>query len=47
MGLSNTRSRLQKLYGEHQRFEMKNGNNGGVVVSLSIPFQSTDGDGDA
>ena len=47
MGLSNTRSRLQKLYGEHQRFEMKNGINDGLVVSLSFPFQSADGDGDA
>jgi signal transduction histidine kinase len=47
MGLSNTRSRLEKLYGEHQRFEMKNGIDGGLVVSLSIPFLSADGDGDA
>lgn len=50
MGLSNTRSRMEKLYGEHQRFEMKNGIDGGFVVSLRIPFQSAgapDGDGDA
>ena len=50
MGLSNTRTRLEKLYGERQRFEMKNGINGGFVVSLSIPFQSAgalDGGSDA
>ncbi len=46
MGLSNTRSRLEKLYGERQHFEVKNGINGGLVVRITIPFQS-DGDGDA
>ncbi|HEV2732879.1 MAG TPA: histidine kinase [Terriglobales bacterium] len=47
MGLSNTRSRLEKLYGERQRFEAKNGSNGGCVVTLTSPFQpasATDGD---
>ena len=39
MGLSNTRSRLEKLYGERQRFETKNGVNGGFVVILAFPFQ--------
>jgi two-component system, LytTR family, sensor kinase len=48
MGLSNTRSRLEKLYGERQRFEMKNGSNGGFVVTLTFPFQSaSSADGDA
>lgn len=47
MGISNTRSRLEKLYGEHQRFEMKNGINGGLVVSMRFPLQSADGHGDA
>lgn len=48
MGLSNTRSRLEKLYGEHQRFEMKNGSNGGFVVTLTFPLQLTSAaDGDA
>jgi LytS/YehU family sensor histidine kinase len=41
MGLTNTRTRLEKLYGEHQRFEIKNGSNGGFVVTLAFPFQST------
>ena len=48
MGLSNTRSRLEKLYGERQRFEMRNGSSGGFVVTLTFPFQSTSpADGDA
>jgi hypothetical protein len=48
MGLSNTRTRLEKLYGERQRFEMKNGSNGGFVVALTFPFQSASAaDGDA
>lgn len=47
MGLSNTRSRLEKLYGERQRFEMKNGINGGLVVSLSFPLQPADEVADA
>ena len=48
MGLSNTRSRLEKLYGERQRFEMRNGSNGGFVVTLTFPFQSASpADGDA
>ncbi|HEV2728917.1 MAG TPA: histidine kinase [Terriglobales bacterium] len=47
MGLANTRSRLEKLYGERQRFEMRNGLNGGFVVTLTFPLQSAgaaDGD---
>jgi two-component system, LytTR family, sensor kinase len=50
MGISNTRSRLEKLYAERQRFEMKNGINGGFAVTLTLPFQpasAADGDGDA
>jgi two-component system LytT family sensor kinase len=46
MGLSNTRSRLEKLYGERQRFEMKNGPNGGFIVTLTFPFEAAGaGDG--
>ena len=47
MGLSNTRSRLEKLYGERQRFEMKNGTDGGFVVRLAFPFQSAEGGSNA
>jgi two-component system LytT family sensor kinase len=39
VGLSSTRARLEKLYGERQHFEMKNGPHGGFVVTLTIPFQ--------
>ena len=47
VGLSSTRARLEKLYGEEQHFEMKNGPSGGFVVTLTFPFQPasvTDGD---
>jgi len=39
VGLSNTRARLQELYGAAQRFEMHRGPEGGVRVELSIPFR--------
>lgn len=35
IGLSNTRARLQRLYGSKQRFELRNDN--GVVVDIQIP----------
>lgn len=48
VGLSSTRARLEKLYGERQRFEMKNGPTGGFVVTLTFPFQpASEADGDA
>jgi two-component system LytT family sensor kinase len=41
VGLTNTRARLQQLYGGGQySFEMANQDKGGLKVSLSIPFQS-------
>jgi len=40
VGLSNTRARLQQLYGEEYRFEMANGDKGGLRVSLAIPFHA-------
>lgn len=39
LGISNTRSRLQKLYGSSHRFEISNGPSEGVVVEVSFPFQ--------
>ena len=39
VGLSSTRSRLEKLYGDRQCVEMKNGSGGGFVVTLTFPFQ--------
>ncbi|HKQ36568.1 MAG TPA: histidine kinase [Verrucomicrobiae bacterium] len=40
VGLSNTRARLEQLYGEHHRLEMVNGPSGGLLVRLSIPWRT-------
>jgi two-component system, LytTR family, sensor kinase len=37
VGLSNTRARLQRLYGTKHMFELTNGPNGGLVVTLEVP----------
>jgi two-component system, LytTR family, sensor kinase len=37
VGLSNTRLRLQRLYGEQGRLSFHNSTNGGVKVTISIP----------
>jgi len=42
IGLANTRSRLEKLYGTDQAFELRNAPGGGVQVSLTIPFRTKD-----
>jgi two-component system LytT family sensor kinase len=39
LGLANVRERLQVLYGDEHEFEFKQRPEGGVVVSLSIPFR--------
>jgi two-component system, LytTR family, sensor kinase len=38
LGLSNTRERLQKMYGANQRMHVQNGACGGFVVSMDIPI---------
>ena len=39
IGLSNTRERLRRLYGEQFRLEMENLARGGFVVKIEIPFR--------
>jgi two-component system, LytTR family, sensor kinase len=39
LGLSNTRARLEQLYGPNHRLEMLNGARGGLLVRLSIPWR--------
>jgi sensor histidine kinase YesM len=40
VGLSNTRKRLRRLYGDEQRFELRHGEQHGAVAALEIPFRS-------
>jgi len=41
IGLSNTRARLQHLYGEGHRFEFDNAPDGGLIVRLELPLRSS------
>lgn len=40
VGLSNTKARLEHLYGREQRFEFAKAEGGGLAVRLSFPFRS-------
>lgn len=47
IGLSNTRARLEQLYGASHRFEISGADGGGFVVTIIIPFHDgTDRSGD-
>ena len=39
IGLANTQERLRQMYGENHRFLLRNGENGGALVLLDIPFR--------
>lgn len=39
VGLTNTRARLAQMYGQDHQFEMRNGSDGGLVVTITLPFR--------
>jgi LytS/YehU family sensor histidine kinase len=39
VGISSTRARLERLYGAAHRFELRNAAEGGLIVSVMLPFQ--------
>jgi two-component system, LytTR family, sensor kinase len=44
VGLANTRSRLEHLYGASQRLHFAEAPGGGLLVTVSVPFRSDDAD---
>ena len=38
VGLANTRERLRQLYGDEQRLDLVNAPEGGLEVSVALPF---------
>ena len=44
VGLSNTRARLEQLYGESHRFEMSDAPDGGLLVTMVIPARAAAAD---
>lgn len=42
IGLSNTRQRLNQLYGEEQAFTLANQSSGGLLVNIKIPFHTSE-----
>lgn len=42
IGLKNTHERLQQMYGESHKFELRSAMNGGLLVALEIPYLEHD-----
>lgn len=47
IGLSNTRARLDKLYGAAHRFQLSPADGGGLLVTISIPFHREGDNGES
>jgi len=45
LGLANTETRLERMYGAAHRLDLTNNEGGGLVVTLEIPFHRN-GDSD-
>jgi sensor histidine kinase YesM len=43
IGLSNTRARLDQLYGASARLTVENGEQGGVVATMVVPYHVAPG----
>jgi two-component system, LytTR family, sensor kinase len=47
IGLSNTQERLARMYGESHRFDLRERDEGGTIVSIEIPWRQDRQDGGA
>ncbi len=43
LGLANTETRLERLYGTNHVFDLSNSPNGGLVVTMEMPFHTDEG----